>query len=125
MCQALPYLDPNTLVMPVPTATSRRRLRGYDHAALLAKTIARQLKLPYAPLLKRIGQVRQVGADRATRQTQRTTAFRLSHARLVVNASILLVDDILTTGSSLEATARVLRAAGARQVDAVVFAHKR
>jgi len=124
MARALPLLDAGTLVMPVPTASSRRRQRGYDQAALLAKGVARHLGLFYAPLLRRMGQSRQVGADRGQRQVQLAEAFRLVKARLVVGADILLVDDIVTTGASLETTARVLKAAGARHINAVAFAQK-
>jgi len=124
MSRGMPYLPRDTLVMSVPTATSRRRQRGYDHAALLGKQVARQLGLPYAPALHRLGQARQVGADKHTRETQLITAFRLTNASLVVGSKILLVDDIITTGASLESCARLLKASGADRVDAVVFAQK-
>lgn len=122
--EALPYLDRRTVVTHVPTASSRIRLRGYDHAQLLAKTLARRLELPYAPLLIRHGQVRQVGARRSQRLSQLQDAFRVIRPQTIAKAHILLVDDILTTGATVEAAGRMLKKAGARSVDAVVFAQK-
>jgi len=124
MAQGLPYLPRDTLVVSVPTATSRQRQRGYDHAALLGRRLAEQLKLHYLPTLVRLDQSRQVGADRLTRRSQLLSTHRVTGAGLIVDARILLVDDIVTTGASLETTARVLKSAGAAHIDAAVFAQK-
>jgi predicted amidophosphoribosyltransferase len=75
-------------------------------------------------LLARRGQSRQVGARRMQRTTQLVDAFHPIRPSLIQGAHILLVDDIVTTGASLEAAARVLKQAGAKRIDAVVFAQK-
>lgn len=119
---ALPRFTKNTIVTHVPTATRRKRERGYDQAALLAQAVAKQLGLPYAALLERLGNTRQVGSKRTGRRTQLQGVFR-SRRRYMINGScVLLVDDILTTGGTLEAAATVLKQAGAATIDAAVFA---
>ncbi len=124
MIQALPYLDEATIVTHMPTATTRVRQRGYDHAKLLARAVAREVRLDTLPLLARLGQSRQVGARKAQRETQLMNAFRPLNSNRIRGKKILLIDDVVTTGASLEAAAKVLRRAGATSVDACVFAQK-
>lgn len=124
MSQTLPYLDPATLVTYVPTASSRVRMRGYDHAQLLARAVARNTSLAYVSAVSRLGHARQVGARRSQRLEQLREAFKVHRPELVANKKILLVDDLVTTGGSLESVAACLRQAGAKQIDAVVFAQK-
>lgn len=112
------------LVVPVPTATKRVRERGFDHSALLAKKIANQLKLDYRPALGRLGQTRQVGAKRADRLTQMDGKFWVKRPAAVRGWQILLTDDVITTGATLRAAAKVLRQAGALRVDALIFAKR-
>lgn len=124
MAGSLPYLGPETIVVHVPTATSRVRRRGYDHAGLLAKQLAHDLRLRHKTLLARTSQTRQVGAKRAERMEQMKEAFRLSGEERLDRVSILLVDDLVTTGATLEAAATCLRSAGAKVINAAVFAQK-
>lgn len=120
----LPYLGAQYMVTHIPTATSRHRLRGYDQSQLVARAVARQLGLPYASLLERTGQSRQVGSTKMQRLAQARAMFYLSKPQKVAGKHILLIDDVLTTGASLEAAAKLLKNAGAKQVDAAVFAQK-
>lgn len=115
-------VDADAYLVPVPTATSRVRQRGYDQAKLLARELSRQTRLPYLDCLMRGGQAHQVGASRTQRLQQLAKAYRLKKAALVRGADIILVDDVITTGATLEAAAKVLRVAGARHVDAIVYA---
>lgn len=115
-------LPTDLLVTHVPTAHPRIRQRGYDQSALVAKEVARRLGLPYAPLLQRLGTQRQVGKRREERKAQMVLAFRPVRVPLVVNKPVMLIDDVLTTGATLEAAGRVLREAGAGDVQAAVFA---
>jgi ComF family protein len=114
--------SPDSYVVPVPTATSRVRQRGYDQAKLIARAVARQTGLPYLDCLRRSGQMQQVGASRRLRRLQLSQAFRARRVSAVRGASVILIDDIVTTGATLEAAAGTLRAAGARHVDAAVYA---
>jgi ComF family protein len=111
----------DVVICHVPTADARVRERGYDQAALIARQLSRLTGRPYAPLLLRTGQQRQVGKQRTTRREQMKDAFR-TIAMPVPPPHVLLVDDVLTTGATCEAAARTLRHAGVKRVSAVVFA---
>jgi ComF family protein len=124
MAESVPYLTEETIIVPVPTATLRVRLRGYDHAWLLAKNLGKYLDRPSQRLLSRYGHTRQVGAGRAKRQEQLSGAFYPRNPKAIKGARVLLVDDILTTGATIEECARTLKKAGAKRVDAIVFAQK-
>jgi ComF family protein len=110
------------LLVHLPTATSRIRSRGYDQARLLTRELSRKSGLQFHALLARMGQHHQVGASRERRVTQLADAFRVSNIRKVQGAHIVLIDDVLTTGATLEAAAKTLKAAGAKRIDALVFA---
>ncbi len=117
-------LPSDYLVVSVPTATVRRRARGFDHADLLAQKIAAKLNLDYYPALSRLGQTRQVGAKRAQRQKQQAQAYRVRRPDKLKGRRILLIDDVVTTGATLRAATKTLRQAGAKKVDALVFAKR-
>lgn len=122
MCDAQFKKPSDTIITHVPTANSRVRLRGYDQAKLIAKHYARASGLPHATLLARVSDVRQVGASAYQRKMQLHDGFRVLRPNSVQNAKILLTDDVITTGSSLEACAQALVRAGAREVHAITFA---
>jgi ComF family protein len=124
IAESLPYFGEKTIITHIPTASSRYRQRGYDQAELIAKRVAHIKEVRYLPLLARQGQSRQVGAKRAQRLTQLEQAFRAKSPYIIMNAEVVLIDDIVTTGATLEAAARVLKAAGAKRVSAAVFAQK-
>jgi ComF family protein len=117
--QSLDYV-----IVPVPTASSRIRQRGFDHSAHLARQIAIRLNYQFSNALTRLGQTRQVGAERSTRLKQPFGSYLVRYSHMVNGQNILLVDDVVTTGATLRAATRVLRAAGAARVDALVFAKR-
>ena len=125
LAQRTPNFSHSTVIVPVPTATKRVRQRGYDQARLLARQLAGRKRVQMRRLLKRTGQVRQVGANRQQRLAQLQNAFYVPTKLIArVPRQVVLVDDILTTGASLESAARVLLQVGVQRVDAVVFAQK-
>lgn len=107
-------------VVPVPPAPSRLRRRGFDPAGELAAALAERLDAPLESCLARRGGRRQVGRRRAERLGQPPRI----HASGIAPRSVLLVDDVLTTGATMTACAQALRAAGAARVVAVTFARR-
>jgi ComF family protein len=119
----LPYFPADTVVTYVPTARKRVRLRGYDQTRLIAEQFAKHRGLQCASLLVRHGYSRQVRSTRAQRAKQAAENYTAKREQLHFD-TVLLIDDILTTGATLEASARVLKKAGAKHVNAAVFAQK-
>jgi competence protein ComFC len=122
--EAIPYLPDGIVISYVPTATSRVRLRGYDQAQQIARELSRLRSLPLQNLFIRHGQTRQVRSNKKTRAAQADKAYSLKKKQNVAGKQILVVDDIMTTAATLEAVARILKKAGAKQVNAAVFAQK-
>ncbi|MGE0769490.1 MAG: ComF family protein [Hyphomicrobiaceae bacterium] len=123
---AQPLLDGADLVVPVPLHRWRLLRRTFNQSAILARDLGRATGVPVDPfVLSRVRSTRsQVGLARAQRRRNVAGAFAIGRGRRdkVRGRSILLVDDVATTGATLDACARVLRAAGAVRVDAVVLA---
>jgi predicted amidophosphoribosyltransferase len=101
-----------------PTTGRRRRERGFDQAEVIARTAARQLHLPSRRLLVRRGGSGQTGRSRSERLHAPEFAARPGVAGL----RVLLVDDVVTTGSTLAAACTALEQAGAEVVPAAVAA---
>lgn len=110
------------IVTHAPTATTRVRQRGYDQAALIARAFAARTGAVYVPLLARQNRSKQIGASRSERARQLRGAFRPVRTRYIKGATILVIDDVVTTGATLEAAAAALMDAGAKRVVAAVFA---
>jgi competence protein ComFC len=111
------------VIVPVPLHPARERERGFNQAALLAELFAHKAALPLYPALERIRYTTtQTAYDRAERMENLHDAFRLRKNRDVRELRVLLIDDVLTTGSTLSECARVLKAAGAISVHAATAA---
>jgi ComF family protein len=110
------------LVVHAALHSSRRRERGYDQAALLARHAALMLGLPFDPkAMIRTRKTRdQVQLSATERRLNLENAFRCSGA--LQGESVLLVDDVFTTGSTLKAAALALREGGAGEITGLVFA---
>lgn len=124
MADRIHWLAPGALlsgtIVPVPTAPLRSAIRGFDPAAEIAAALAQRTELPLQACLARRGGGRQVGKRRAD---------RIGHppriqAKGKVPRSVLLIDDVLTTGATLSSCARALRSAGAIRVVAITFTRR-
>ena len=109
------------LVVPVPLYPRRLRERGFNPAALLARSLSRAWGVPWNPVaLRRLRDTpSQTRLDRGARQANVRDAFR---ARGRQPAHVCLLDDVVTTGATLEAAARALHAAGSTRVTALCAA---
>jgi predicted amidophosphoribosyltransferase len=124
MADRIQWLAPATMlsgtIVPVPTARLRSFARGFDPAAEIAAALAAKTGLPLQPCLTRRGGGRQVGKRRA----QRIGHPPLIQAHSKVPRSVLLIDDVLTTGATLSSCARALRQAGAVRIGAITFSRR-
>ena len=102
-----------------PTTPARRRERGFDQAELLARAVARELRLPCRRLLARLPGPAQTGQPAAARWSAGVSFVAVGAGRSPPRAAVLLVDDVLTTGATLTSAANVLSTAGVIQVNAV------
>jgi competence protein ComFC len=110
-------------VVPVPLHPLRRREREFNQAEVLSRELTRKSKLAFCEALVRVRYtVTQTHFDRRRRMQNLRDAFKLSRNATVQGKDLLLVDDVLTTGSTLDECARVLLTAGARSVRALTVA---
>ncbi len=112
------------VIVPVPLHPRRLAERGYNQAALLASAVARELGVPVVPLaLARVrNTAQQARLDRQARLVNVERAFRARDAPAVAGRRVLLVDDVATTGATLDACAEALLEAGAASVQRLVVA---
>jgi len=105
------------LVIPVPLNKNRIRERGFNQASLLAKFFANELQLPYEKqaLVRTKNTRSQVGLSRLERLSNVQEAFQANPA-LIMGKTIIIIDDVSTTGATLEACASTLKNAGAMKV---------
>jgi competence protein ComFC len=111
------------IIIPVPLHPTRQRERGFNQASLLAELLSAQVSIPSKPALERIRYTTtQTALDRTERMENLHNAFRLRKNMDVRGLRVLLIDDVLTTGSTLSECARILKRAGAISVHAATAA---
>ncbi len=118
--------DSVPLVVPVPLHKSKRGDRGFNQAELIAraavKCLPQSLELAPEVLVRQRATISQVGLTREQRVENVRDAFRVRDRRQVLGRTVVLVDDVMTTGTTLSECARVLKAAGAEKVLAATVA---
>jgi ComF family protein len=126
MARAVPAADSSLVVVPVPLHPRRLRQRLFNQAVLLARPLARHWRATLLPdaLERRRDTPPTRGLSRAARLRNVAGAIALSPraAGRLAGRDVLLVDDVMTTGATVDACARQLRRAGARNIDVVTFA---
>ena len=110
--------------MPVPLHRSRLWWRGFNQSALVARELSRHLDIEADPfVLRRTRRTPPLkGMSPLQRRKAVAGAFRVAEPALITGKTIILVDDVLTTGSTAEACARTLTRAGASRVELVSWA---
>ena len=116
------YVPEDCVIVHMPATAPHIRQRGYDQAQLMVKRLQPPRMAQRASVLARTGDKHQLGARRDERLQQLQSSLRVTKPELVRGRRVLVVDDVLTTGSSLRAAAASLLAAGASRVDGLVFA---
>jgi len=111
------------LIVPVPLHPTRERERGFNQASLLSELLSAQTSIRSQRVLERVRYTTtQTALDRSERMENLHNAFRLRKNADVRGLRVLLIDDVLTTGSTLSECARVLKRAGAISVHAATAA---
>ena len=111
------------VIVPVPLHPARQRERGFNQAGLLAELLSARTSIPVKPLLERTRYTTtQTALDRSERMENLHNAFRLRKNADVRGLRVLLVDDVLTTGSTLNECARILKRASAISIHAATAA---
>ncbi len=121
--QAAGFAADFDLVVPVPLHPRKLARRGYNQAEVFAEGLAASLALPWAPALRRTAHTAtQTRKNRAQRWENVATVFEAADVAAVAGRRILLVDDVLTTGATLEACGAALLAAGALEISIATIA---
>jgi len=112
------------LIIPVPLHMRRLRKRGFNQSLILARALGKKHHLPVDfSLLKRQKMTQtQTGLDRKEREQNIRGAFAVAHPEKIAGQNIILVDDVLTTGATVNECARVLQKAGAARVAVITLA---
>ena len=114
---------PADLITWVPVSRLRRFSRGYDQARLLAEATAGALGIPCVGTLHKKHRKKQSGLDGvAARKANISGAFTVTDRTVIAGKTLILIDDICTTGATMEEAAYVLHQAGASEVHGAVFA---
>jgi ComF family protein len=112
-------LNEATRIIPVPLHERRYRERGFNQASVIAEALTRSLRLPLdeATLARPVASEKyRAGLDPKARRDTVAGAFTVRRPRLVEGESVLLVDDVFTTGATVNSCAEALLASGARKV---------
>jgi len=97
-------------IVPVPLHPKRKRERGFDQTLTLCRVLASRLRLPVVPVVRRVRHtLPQFGLDRLERKKNVEKAFQVSDAAEIAGARLLLVDDVMTTGATVDEICKLLR----------------
>lgn len=117
-------LPKNSIIIPLPTATNHVRSRGFDHTYLLAKKLGKIRDFKVEKILVRNKNTVQVGTDKKARLAQAKEAYSLN-PKIKINpkTTYILLDDVWTTGASINAAKKLLKTAGAKNIKIALLAY--
>ncbi|NLB40739.1 MAG: ComF family protein [Clostridiales bacterium] len=112
------------LMIPVPLHTNRQKSRGFNQSALLGDYLSQRNRIPCKDdvLVRSIDTQTQTGFNRDKRAENLKDAFTVVDPQAIKNESILIIDDVHTTGATVDGCSRMLRQAGARKIYVLTIA---
>ncbi len=115
----------DTALVPIPLHRARERIRGFNQSFLIAKMLGEKIGIEVVPdALQKIRKTMpQISLSREERLENLRDTFAVRNPLSVVGKTVVLVDDVKTTGATLEEAGRVLKQAGAKQIWAITVAH--
>lgn len=113
--------DQNLAIVPIPMHWSRYILRGFDHTGHLTKILSKKSNIPYKNLLSTAWRPHQSKLSRQKRLENKKNSFRI-HNHTFVPETVLLLDDVISTGSTANEAAKVLKKAGVKKVIGIFLA---
>lgn len=115
---AISFITQDVMCCPIPLHKRRLKWRGYNQSEELARYLAAFLRIPLAKnvLLRKKYTKPQIDLEKEERMLNMKDAFCVAYAQEIENKIILLIDDVYTTGSTMENAAKALKQAGANQV---------
>jgi ComF family protein len=117
IARAIPREQRFDLMIPMPLHWKKRWSRGYNQSELLAREVARRWGVPVAKIVRRVKPTApQAGLSNSKRRLNVRGAFAIRKGQSIKGLRVLLIDDVLTTGATASACARVLKRAGASHV---------
>ena len=123
LAQALPREQSFDVIVPMPLHWRKRWQRGFNQAELLAHEVGRRTHVPVANALRRVrNTASQAGLTSAKRRENVSGSFRAKKRAALEGLSVLLIDDVMTTGATAASCARALKRGGARQVTLLTLA---
>jgi len=116
----------NKILIPIPLGKKKLKWRGFNQAEEIAKELSHKLRIPLLTecLKKAKRTISQTELSKEERKENIKGAFLAKNTHLIKNKKILLVDDVYTTGATMEEAAKVLKQAGAKEVWGVVVARE-
>jgi len=121
--QFLPILTNNSLIIPIPLFPKKEKTRGFNQSLLIAKEISSYLQMPVSTdnLLRIKDTSSQVKLSKAERWQNMANAFVTKNPEIIRNKTFFLIDDVFTTGATMEQCASSLKKAGAKSVWGIAF----
>lgn len=119
-----PILKSYDTIIPVPISQKRRKQRGYNQSELIAKEIAKRLSIDYNNkcLFKTKNIIEQSKLNKEERQSNIQGVYELHNKKLLKDKKILLIDDIYTTGSTVNECSRIIKQAQPKKIDVFTIA---